>query len=67
MRDGALALGQQGLFLAILKEQEDPLLQDGTIVHQLPTPGQQSHFQKPVYVTVIKKSDAKKNSCFLWS
>ena len=60
MRDGALILGQQGLFLAILKEQDDPLLQDGTIVHQLPMPGQQSRFQKPVYVTVIKKSDAKK-------
>lgn len=64
MRDGALALGQQGLFLAILKEQEDPLLQDGTIIHQLPMPGQQSRFQKPVYVTVIKKSDKKKIPAF---
>lgn len=60
MRDGALALSQRGLFLAVLKEQVDPSLQDGTIIHQLPMPGQQSHFQKPVYVTIIKKVDAKK-------
>lgn len=64
MRDGALILGQQGLFLAILKEQIDSSLQDGTIIHQLPMPGQQSHFQKPVYVTIIKKTEAKKIPTF---
>lgn len=64
VKDGALLLGQRGLFLAILKEQEDPFLQDGTIVHQLPLPGQHSKFQKPVYVTVIKKLEAKKTPAF---
>lgn len=64
VREGALLLGQRGLFLAVLKEQEDPLLKDGTIVHQLPFPGQQSKFQKPIYVTVIKKTEAKKAPAF---
>lgn len=64
VREGALLLGERGLFLAILKEQEDSLLPDGTIVHQLPLPGQQSKFQKPVYVTVIKKSEAKRAPAF---
>jgi hypothetical protein len=62
--EGGLLLGQKGLFLAVLKEQEDPLGKDGTIVHQLPLPGQQSKFQKPVYVTVIKKSEILKAPAF---
>lgn len=64
VREGALLLGQRGLFLAVLKEQEDPLMKDGTIIHQLPLPGQQSKFQKPIYVTVIKKTESKKAPAF---
>ena len=64
VRDGAVLLGQQGLFLAVLKEQEDPLVKDGTIVHQLPFSGQQSKFQKPVYVTVIKNTETKRAPAF---
>jgi beta-lactam-binding protein with PASTA domain len=64
VREGAVILGQRGLFLAVLREQEDPLQKDGTIVAQLPQPGQECKFQKPVYVTVIKKIEAKKVPAF---
>ncbi len=64
VRDGALLLGQRDLFLAVLKEQEDPLMKDGTIIHQLPLSGQQSKFQKPIYVTITKKTESKKAPAF---
>ena len=64
VRDGATMLAQRGLFLSVLKEEENALVKDGTILHQVPLAGQQSKFQKPVYVTISKNTPLKRAPAF---
>ena len=58
LHESVFLLSKQNLGLRILKEHEDSILPDGTVIDQIPKPYQKTKANQDVFVTVAKKERA---------